>query len=321
MRFAVIGTNNITDRYITASQLCPDFQLTTVYSRDIARAKSYAEKWGAPHYTDSLEELANSHHVDSVYIASPNICHAPQSIQMLQGGKHVICEKPIAKDSEQLAQMLAVAQANDRILLEAIRPAFLPSVQCLKDSMDKIGTIRRVNMVYAQYSSRYDNFKQGIKENAFDPTLYNGALMDIGVYCVHMMVMLFGKPEKTTSCGIMLKDSIDGMGSSIWQYEDTIGEISYSKIHESNAPSHIEGEKGTIHFSRTSIPDDIYITYPDGSKEVVYAQKDDHDMRFETQAFMDIIGGKLDVKQYNDYSILVMAIMDEMRADIGITFA
>ena len=84
IRFAVIGTNTITDKFLQAASALPDFKLCAVYSRTLARAQEYAQKNNVSLVFDSLEALANSDQIDAVYIASPNFCHAAQSILMMQ---------------------------------------------------------------------------------------------------------------------------------------------------------------------------------------------------------------------------------------------
>lgn len=91
IRFAVIGTNTITDKFLQAASALPDFKFCAVYSRTLARAQEYAQKNNVSLVFDSLEALANSDQIDAVYIASPNFCHAAQSILMMQHHKHALC--------------------------------------------------------------------------------------------------------------------------------------------------------------------------------------------------------------------------------------
>ncbi len=58
--FAVIGTNFITERFLTAEKECPAFQLVTVYSHSLERARTFADRWGAPDVCDSLDALCKS---------------------------------------------------------------------------------------------------------------------------------------------------------------------------------------------------------------------------------------------------------------------
>ena len=96
VRFAVVGTNFITDYILEAAKACPDFQLTAVHSRRAERAQEYAKTWGAPHAFTTLEEVAACPEVDAVYIATPNFTHKDYALQMLRAGKHVLVEKSAA---------------------------------------------------------------------------------------------------------------------------------------------------------------------------------------------------------------------------------
>lgn len=109
IRFAVIGTNTITDKFLQAASTLPDFKLCAVYSRTLARAQEYAQKNNVSLVFDSLEALADSDQIDAVYIASPNFCHAAQSILMMQHHKHVLCEKTIASNASEVQQMYDTA--------------------------------------------------------------------------------------------------------------------------------------------------------------------------------------------------------------------
>ena len=143
MRFAVIGTNFITDRLLTAAGEVPGFRLEAVCSRTRERGREYAAKWGAPRVFTDLDELAACPEVDAVYIASPNALHRAQAVKMLRAGKHVLCEKPAASNARELREMYAAADKSGTLLLEAMRPAFLPSLDRLREALPRIGKVRR----------------------------------------------------------------------------------------------------------------------------------------------------------------------------------
>ena len=174
VNFAVIGTNKITDKFLAAAGKTEEFCLAGVYSRTMERALEYGKKHGARLFFDSLEELAACGQIDAVYIASPNCCHAEQSIQMMEAGKHVLCEKPVASNAGEFRAMEGAALRNKVILLEAMRSVYTPGFRAVKENLNKLGRIRRATLQYCQYSSRYDNFKKGIIENAFKPELSTG---------------------------------------------------------------------------------------------------------------------------------------------------
>lgn len=320
VRFAVIGTNKITDKFIEAARLCEGFKLTAVYSRTKERAEEYASKYGVTLIYDDLGMLAASTEVDAVYVASPNSFHAYQSIKMLNGKKHVLCEKTIASNKKELAAMLKAAEDNKVILLEAMRSVFDPGFKAIQDNVSKIGTVRRVTFQYCQYSSRYDNFKKGIVENAFNPIFSNGALMDIGVYCIHPLVKLFGIPKNLWANAVILENGVDGAGTIAVQYEDMQGELIYSKITNSKLSSQIQGEKGCMIIKEIPDTKELTIIYNDGRKEEIFIHKYDNNMYYEIEELIRLIQTKGDAKMHNQYSIMELSIMDEARKQMGIKF-
>jgi predicted dehydrogenase len=321
VRFAVIGTNKITDKFIEAAKLCKDFQLAAVYSRTKEKALEYASKYGAALVYDDLDMLAESKEVDAVYVASPNSLHASQSIKMLNGKKHVLCEKTIASNKKELEEMLKVAKNNEVILLEAMRSVFDPGFKAIEDNISKLGTIRRATFQYCQYSSRYDNFKKGIVENAFNPVFSNGALTDIGVYCIHPLVKLFGMPKNIWGNSVILENGVDGAGTIMVQYDNMQGELIYSKITNSKLPSQIQGEKGCMIISEIPDTEEITIIYNNGQKENISIDKHDNNMYYEAEELIRLIQTKGNADRHNQYSLMELSIMDEARKQMGIRFS
>ncbi len=321
IKFAVIGTNFITERFIEAAKLCDDFEFAAVYSRTMERAREFAGKHGVALTFDDLDELAKCKEIDAVYIASPTAHHKKQTCLMLRSSKHVLCEKPMATNSHELEAMLQLAQEKKVILLEGIRNVFTPGYEIIKDNLKRIGTIRRGTFVYCQYSSRYDNYKNGKIENAFRKELSNGAIMDIGVYGIHMMASLFGMPYGLSAKGYILPGSIDGSGSILGKYKEMQTEVIYSKITNSYLPSEIQGEKGNIVFSPVTSPEKIKIILRSGEKETICPEIINPDMYYEVRAFLDMIKGKRkDSGQFNENSIITMRIMDDARKQMDIVF-
>lgn len=320
IRFGVIGTNFITDRFLKAGKFCEDFQLTAVYSRTIDRAKEYATKHGAKYVFDNLEKLAKCSEVDAVYVASPNYCHAQHSILMMNHGKHVFCEKPVASNGRELEEMLAVAEKNQVIFLEAVRQIYMPGFQVIKKNLAKLGTIRRATFSYCKYSSRYDNFKKGIIENAFRPELSNGALMDIGVYGVHMLGALFGMPERMQSACVKLSNGVDAEGTILAEYDGMLAEVMYSKVSSLNLPAQIQGEEGTMLIDQLTDPVKIRMIFRDGREEVSELPEEEPAMVHEIRTFAELMKYGEVRHPYLENSRTEMRITDEVRRQQGIAF-
>lgn len=320
VHFAVIGTNFITDSLIEAGRQCKDFYVQAVYSRSMEKAKQYAEKFDIPDCYDSLEKLADADNVDVVYVASPNALHASQSIQMLNAGKHVLCEKTIASNQKELKAMLEAAQKNNVIVLEAMRSVFDPGFKAIKENLPKLGKIRRATFQYCQYSRRYDNYKQGIVENAFKPELSNGALMDIGVYCVHPLVKLFGLPKSIFAHCLKLDNGAEASGTILAMYEDMQAELLYAKITDSILPSQIQGEEGSMIIEEIPDTKRIKIRYRDKRWEEIEVSKKENNMYYEVEELIRLIQEGENAEEHNQYSLWELEVMDEARRQMGIVF-
>ena len=321
VRFGVIGTSAICERFLNAASTHENFELIAVYSRKLETAKEFGEKQGAKLFFDNIENFAKCKEIDAVYIASPNAFHAEQAIVCLNNKKHVLCEKPMASNLKEVENMIKVAEKNKVLLMEAMRLTVLPNFLSVKENIHKIGKIRRYFASYCQYSSRYDKYKEGIILNAFKKELSNGALMDIGVYCIHPMVSLFGKPNDVISNGIFLDTGVDGQGTAIFTYDDFSSVIMYSKISDSKLPIEIQGEEGTIisdgiHFNN------VKIVYRDGREENISICQRKDDMYYELDEFIKLINNNEIDSNKNSHlnSLIAIELMDKIRKEIGLEF-
>lgn len=322
VKVGIIGTNWITEQFLASAQTVEGFELAAVYSRTEERAKEFAEKYGVTAIFTDLEEMASSDVIDAVYIASPTSFHASQSTIFLKNGKHVLCEKPVASNQKELDGAIEAAKANNALLMEAMRTTLTPNFLNIKENLHKIGKVRRVFANYCQYSSRYDAYREGTVLNAFRPEFSNGSMMDLGVYCFHPIVALFGKPLEVKGNAYMLESGVDGEGSALLKYEDMDAVVMYSKITNSSLPSEIQGEDGNIIINHISNPTKITIQYRDGRTEDISVPQRTDDMYYEAKEFIDLIQSGETESKINSLtqSKTVLAIMDEVRKQIGLVY-
>ncbi|MFE8703110.1 Gfo/Idh/MocA family protein [Cytobacillus sp. FJAT-54145] len=322
IRFGVVGTNWITESFIHSASDLQDFKLVAVYSRSEEKAAEFAAKFGVETTFTDLEDMANSDKIDAVYIASPNALHAEQAILFMDNKKHVICEKAIASNASQLKEMIKTAKDNQVLLMEALKSTFLPNFKEVQKNLHRVGTVRRYFASYCQYSSRYDAYKEGTVLNAFKPELSNGALVDIGVYCIYPLVVLFGKPTEIKASGLLLDSGVDGEGSILLKYADMEAVIMYSKISNSYIPSEIQGEEGSIVIDKIHTPEKVELYLRNGCIEDFSKPQKSNSMYYEAEEFVNLIKkGQLEssINSY-EHSLWTMEIMDEVRKQIGVVF-
>lgn len=321
IRFGVIGTNVITGRFLAGAGLCPEFELTAVYSRSFEKGKAFAGKYGVSLVFTGFEAMAEV--IDAVYIASPNSCHCPQALFFLNKGIHVLCEKPLASNYEQACRMVEAARRNRVVLMEAMVTTLNPNFVALRENLSKAGKVRKYFSSYCQYSSRYDKYKRGILENAFRPELSNGALMDIGIYTIYPMVALFGKPESVKAMGYLLESGVDGEGTVLFEYAGGMhATVIYSKISSSFLGTEVQGEAGTFCLDKINTPRRLVFRRADGGGEDLTAKHRGDDYFYEAKDFIELIlaGKREHALNSHENSLTVMEIMDEIRFQIGLSY-
>lgn len=320
IKFATIGSNFITHNFLKASASCDQLQFEAAYSRTQDTATALATQYGIKRTFTDLNKLASAQDIDAVYIASPTSLHYEQAKLMMEHGKHVLVEKPITSNEKEALELQALAQKNNVILLEALRAAYDPGFHKIKELLPTLGTIRQASITFGKYSSRYDDYKAGHIENAFKAKFSNGALMDIGVYCIHPMVSLFGTPKNLTSSSILLDDNLEGCGKVLATYNGFHVDVTYSKISNPPAANSICGEHATMIIDSIQDTRKITIIPVDGSTYEYTFDKPESNMVYEAKVWADCILGYDSDANYHNASMIQMRVMDEIRRQQGIVF-
>lgn len=320
IRFAVVGTNWITERFIDAAHESGKMKLTAIYSRKREQAQAFGVKYPVEHFFDSLEMLAQSDVIDAVYIASPNALHYQQSLLFLSHKKHVICEKPLASNLREVEKLVACARENQSVLFEAFKSAYLPNFLVLRQALPKIGQLRKVFLNYCQYSSRYPRYLAGENPNTFNPQFSNGSIMDIGYYCVASAVALFGAPKTVKASALLLDTGVDAHGSVCLNYGDFDVIISHSKVSNSDIPSEIQGEDGTLVINKISEFLGVTLT-PRGEKSQVLTQPQHiNTMLYEADVFADLVERQQVEHAGLANSLITAQLLTEIRRQTGVVF-
>ncbi|NOH44494.1 Gfo/Idh/MocA family oxidoreductase [Vibrio cyclitrophicus] len=321
IKFAVIGTNWITQKFVQAAHETQSMKLAAVYSRNIESASQFAQEFNVNTTYDSLDALASDSTIEAVYIASPNSLHCTQSILMMKHGKHVICEKPVASNIDEATQMFEVAEQNGVVLFEAYKSQFLPNFKQVQLGLEKIGKVHKAHINYCQYSSRYHKYLNGGNPNTFNPAFSNGSLVDIGFYCVAATVALFGKPESAHASAKLLDSGVDAHGCAVFQYPEFDVTLAHSKVSDSYAPSEIQGECGAIIIDHIAECTDVKIRYRDGRIENLTQTQSENSMSYEAQAFANCIGGdKTTQAEAEKRALTVAKLITEMRQQVGVVY-
>ncbi len=191
LRVAVAGYGYIAHYHARAALELADTELVAVMGHDAIKARAFADKYALPKAYATGAELAADPDIDLVVIALPNALHAPLANQLMEAGKHVLVEKPMALDAVQARGMAAVAARTGRRLLVGHQWRFDREALWLRDRVaaGDLGEIVKVKSygIHANW---------GPTGWFVDPALAGGgALVDMGVHALDTLRFLLGDPQ------------------------------------------------------------------------------------------------------------------------------
>ena len=189
VKWGILSTADINNKLLAGAAESDDVDVVAVCSRDLARAESFAGRWGIGRAYGSYDELLADPEIEAVYIPLPNTMHAEWSIRAVQAGKHVLCEKPFSRHVEEVEAAWDAADAAGRLLSEAFMYRHHPQSAKLVELV-RSGAIGELRVIRAAFSySLYDADNIRLRTD-----VEGGALMDVGCYCVSGARLLAGEP-------------------------------------------------------------------------------------------------------------------------------
>ena len=246
MKLGIIGSGMIVQEFLPSLVKLEDLEILGIQGTKsgIEKVEEICKKYNIPNFTDNFDELCNFG-IDTVYIAVPNFLHFEFCKKALEKGINVIVEKPITTNYREAKELEKLAKEKKLFLFEAITTLYFENYKKIKEWISKIGDIKLVQSQYSQYSSRYDAFKRGEILPVFDPEKAGGALMDLGLYNLHYVLGLFGKPENVKYYA-NIERNIDTSGVLIMKYKNFSAMCVCAKDSEGERIGVIQGSEGKI---------------------------------------------------------------------------
>lgn len=203
LKWLVIGIGDITTKRVIPALLAEErCELWGIVTRDPKKAEPY----GVPAFKD-LEAGLAAGGADAVYVASPVFLHAPQTLEALKAGKHVLCEKPMAMNYAQAQSMVQAACAARRTLGVAYYRRMYPKLARAKELL-KQGSIGRPLLAFIT-CQEWRSSAETQRAWQFDPALAGGGpLYDVGSHRIDVLNFLFGVPQRVAA---QLSNSIHTM--------------------------------------------------------------------------------------------------------------
>ncbi|MBQ8088983.1 MAG: Gfo/Idh/MocA family oxidoreductase [Clostridia bacterium] len=331
MKLAILGTGKIVNEALYAIEPLAQIERRAILARPHSRQKgeALADRYSiAELYTD-YDELLDRADVDTVYIGLINSVHFEYAKRALEKQKHVILEKPFTGMLAEAEELVELARAQNRFVLEAITVLHNDVIDRMRETLPKLGSIHMLLANYSQYSSRYDRYLRGDVDASFDPASLGGALRDINIYNIHYAVSLFGAPKRVQYFPNRGFNGIDISGTLVMEYNGFSAVCTGAKDSDSPCFVSVQGEKGYMKIDgkpnaspnlTTAVVDEHLEAEGDPSggmkrrmnPQVFQPKEVYHRMTREFQDFARIIdtGDAAAAKQLTDETLNVMRVID-----------
>ena len=264
LNWLVIGIGDITARRVIPGILAePRSQLYGVVTRDPAKAAAYPNT----HVWSSLDAALADSAIQAVYVGSPVFLHAPQTIQSLRAGKHVLCEKPMAMNEAEARTMVRAAEESGRTLGVAYYRRCYPKVQRAKHLIEQ-GAIGKPVIAELTNHGWFDG--SGSRSWLVDPAKAGGGpLFDIASHRIDVLNYFFGKPLRVKGqlSNVVHHYAVEDNATAMIEYESGVRGVVDVRWHSriSRDECRIRGTEGEIEMSPLNGSD---LVYPGGRESL-----------------------------------------------------
>jgi D-xylose 1-dehydrogenase (NADP+, D-xylono-1,5-lactone-forming) len=289
VRWGILGYARIAkNELIPAIQRSNNSELYAVASRDAEKLKECQELFQCPKVYTSYDELIEDPDIQAVYIPLPNSMHKEWALKAMRKGKHVLCEKPIALNSEECLEMIRCSEEQGVLLMEAFMYRYTQRTRKVREiiSSGEIGEIKFINSVFRFFLNRPNTIK-------IKPELGGGSLYDVGSYPVNFVGMLMNALPESCQVQAVMENGVDTIFSAVLKYPGGV----IANIHSGfNAFPQMNSEiVGTL--GRIEVPDtfagaqgSIVVVTGDGTRRIEVEESDRYGL--EVQNFAAAVLGR-----------------------------
>ena len=316
-KWATLGTGVIANELAQALQSLGG-NLYSVANRTYDKGLEFAQKYGIQKVYQTIDEVFEDPEVDIIYISTPHNTHINYLRKALSAGKHVLCEKSITLNSEELEEAIALAEENQVILAEAMTIFHMPIYRRLRELVQSqaLGDLKMIQMNFGSYKD-YD-----MTNRFFNRNLAGGALLDIGGYALSFVRWFMSEtPDQISSQVKLAPTGVDEqVGILLSNPKGEMATIALTLHAKQPKRGTIAYDKGYIELYEYPRGQKAIITYTeDGHQDIIEAGDTSQALSYEVQDMEKAVAG-IENEMHLAYSQDVMAIMTKLRKDWGLVY-
>lgn len=302
-KWATLGTGVIANELVQALQAMGG-NLYSVANRTYGKGVEFAQKYGIEKVYQEIDDVFEDPEVDIIYISTPHNTHINYLRKALKAGKHVLCEKSITLNSEELAEAMTIFH--------------MPIYRQLSEvvASGKLGDLKMIQMNFGSYKE-YD-----MTNRFFNKNLAGGALLDIGVYALSFVRwFMTEKPNQVLSQVKLAPTGVDEqVGILLSNDAGEMATIALTLYAKQPKRGTIAYDKGYIELYEYPRGQKAVITYTeDGSQEVIEAGETAKALSYEVADMEKAVAG-IENTMHLAYTQDVMDIMTQLRKEWGLAY-
>lgn len=318
LNWAVLGTGVIANQMAAALQDMGK-KLYAVGNRTYEKGVAFAQKYGIDKVYDHYEEIFTDPEVDVVYLTTPHNTHYGFMKKALENGKHLLVEKSITLNSDELEEMIAIAEEKNLIVAEAMTIWHMPLYKKLWEIVEsgKIGKVQMITMNFGSYK------EYNMNNRFFNRNLAGGAMLDIGVYALSIVrSFMSSMPDQIVSQWLPAPTGVDEQATILLKNPDgQMATVALSLHSKQPKRAMISCEKAYIEIMEyPRAQEAVIVDAETGEKTVITAGETARALEYEMRDMeAAILEGKVGVMRLSD-SRDVMKIMTQLRREWGMTY-
>ena len=320
LRWGILGTGWIADLFVRDLQLTGK-RVVAVGSRSQAGADAFAARFKIPKAHASYEALAADRDVDVIYVATPHPMHADNALLALEGGKHVLIEKPFTLNGAEARRVVDKAKAKKLVVLEAMWTRFLPHMLRIHDLIEA-GALGTIYSVVADHTRDLPS-DPAHRLNALE--LGGGALLDLGIYPISFAWDILGAPSEIMAMARFKDTGADAEVATMFRHSG--GAISTSISSSDNGGPNVAmilGTKARIEIASTwYVPTSFrLIGRDDKGIEEYRSDVPGRGMQFQADEMERLVAAGLlaGTIMPPEETVAIMGTLDEVRRQIGLKY-
>ncbi len=318
--WGIMGTGGIAIALVQAIREAGG-TIAAVGSGSAERAAAFAEQWGISRSYGSHADVARDPEVEVVYVATTNDLHRANTLDALEAGVPVLCEKPFALNRREAEAMVQIARDRGVFLMEAMWMRFQPAYERMLEIIGsgRVGPVRSVQADFGFNAERRDSPSGRL----FDPRLGGGTILDLGVYVATLAVAALGYPQRVGASAEFSSTGVDQQAGIVLHHAHGLSTLATSFVSDTRMEGAVAGTEGRVRLHAPFHHSPLVTVEQGGAVvETFDTSYEGSGYRFEVDEVHRCLDEGLTESPMMplDESLRMMGLLDEIRRQAGMVY-